>query len=264
MARLVAIGEQDDLEAQTDALRDLAEGLTPDEGYRLLGRLTAEGSPSLADELSRLVLRRFARVDRDALEQWAGDLPEHPLRTAAFTAAALHRSQEDTIAALEWARGLGTSPSEVVAVMQVAIEAAGVVPVAALDVAARLPASPERDQGLAHGVAQWAAIEPERAAEWASGLADESLRTLLLGRITVAMAGKDPLAAARWVAGALPPGLQQSTAAVAVAQRWAQQDTTAARAWVEQFPDVRLRADGLTAIQQATASAFPPEPSEGD
>ncbi len=250
-ARLAAIEVQDDPEAQTFALTHLAESLMPGEGYRLLDWLAVESSSPAADELSRLVLQHLANTNLNSLERWAGNQPEEPLRIWAFETVALQRCQENTTDALTWAQGLGSSSAEVAAAIQVATGAARDEPIAALGLAARLPVSPARDDCLAYGVAQWAARDPERAAEWANAVPEEAVRARLLARVAIAMADADPVAAARWVATGVSPGPHQANAAAAVAQRWAQQDRSAAQLWVDAFSDLPLRATASEAIRQA-------------
>jgi hypothetical protein len=53
----------------------------------------------------------------------------------------------------------------------------------------------------------------------------------------------------------IPPGPSQDRAAVAVAQRWGQQEPVQAGAWVAQFADPRLQADAASALVDVWAQA---------
>ena len=252
LSAVAAAAASNDPELRSQALEALLDALDRDEGYRLLSLMAVRPPGEGSGEFVVLLLHHLADADAGGLEQWARGLQEGPMRTAAFTAVALQRSEGDAPGAMAWARGLGTSSAETTAALQVATELGTAAPTAALDLAAALPASPERDQCLAHCVAQWAAVEPSAAATWAGAVEDEELRSRLLSRVVTAMADQDPWAAADLTAVALPPGPVQASAAVAVAQRWAQRDPEAARSWAAGFPDTRLREDVRLALEQVS------------
>lgn len=263
LSGLAAATELGDLEARDLAVRELAAATRLEEAYHALGLLVSAPPTAPAREFATLLLRRLAEHDVAALERWARSLPDNAMRTAAFAALALRRCAVDASAALAWARQLGSSPAETTAALEVATELAPAQPADALDLAARQPSSLQRNRCLAHCVAQWAVIEPGEAAAWAVAVEDDGLREQLLARLITALAAEDPRTAANWAASALAAGPAQAGTAVAVAQRWAQRDLAAARAWAEAFPDERLRQATLAAVEQAT-SGQPPDrvPSE--
>ncbi len=142
------------------------------------------------------------------------------------------------------------------AIVAASLEAAREHPADALTALAELPPSAERDEAIVHATAQWGALDPRAASAWASGLPANELRERACTAAAVAMADRDPHAAADFVATQMTEGLSLRTAAVAVAQRWAQQDAPAARAWAGQFPTGPLREDALREItvQQSVAN----------
>lgn len=251
---MIPVSDPDDPEARCTAVREFVATTSPEEAYPLLSQLAVAPPAEATREFVPLLLDHLAEADVHTLERWARNLPDNTMRAEAFVALALQRSAADGSAAAEWARHLGPSTAEAAAAIQVATELARTRPAEALDLAAGLPASLQRDQCLAHGVAQWAAHEPTEAAAWAVAVEDDLLRDQLLARVIPAMAEEDPRAAADWAALALPEGPAQTSAAVAVAQRWAQHDLVSARAWVEAFPDGRLRQTALDAVEQAISS----------
>jgi|GEM_PF-6085698 len=169
-------------------------------------------------------------------------------------ATALRLAEGSPLEALRWATA---QPPEFAgpAILAAASEAAREHPAEALNALVSLPSSPERTDGLVRAAAQWAALDAARATGWAAGLPAGDLRERACTAIAIAMADHDPRAAADFVATQIADGLSLRTAAVSVAQRWAQQDPAAAREWADQFPAGPTREDALReiAVQQTAA-----------
>jgi hypothetical protein len=164
-------------------------------------------------------------------------------------------AQNSPTEALRWAKSLPES-ERAAAVVAAANESARTKPAEALAVLVELEASSERDAALAHAASQWANVDPKGAAAWASNGAPGELREQLCSAVSIAMAENDPMAAAEFLATQMADGVSVKTAAVAVVQRWAQQDAKAAKDWVEKFPPGPIREDALREIEvQVKASA---------
>jgi len=111
----------------------------------------------------------------------------------------------------------------------------------ALDFASGLPAATEGDALFVYSIIQCVAFDCSASLEWARQVPDSGLRERLIAAIAVASAKSDGMTAASMVAS-LSPGDAQNRAAVSVVQKWAQSSPQLAADWVEQFPDVSIRA----------------------
>jgi hypothetical protein len=183
-------------------------------------------------------------------------LPDQPARHSAESEAqvrtVLALAERSPQQALRWALAQPRRHSEA-AIITAAYEAAREHPANALGALAQLPSSAERNAAIAHAAGQWGARDGVAASAWAGQLAPGDLREHACSALAVAMAERDPRAAADFVATQISDGVLLKTAAVAVAQRWAQQQPAAAKAWAEQFAPGPIRDDALREIAAQSA-----------
>jgi hypothetical protein len=176
----------------------------------------------------------------------SGALSAVELSARADRAVAL--AQASPIDALRWASALPLA-ERATAVVAAANEAARTKPAEALAALVELDSSADRDAAITHAASQWAVLDPKGAAAWAADGAPGELREQTCSAVAIAIAERDPRTAAGFVASQMADGVSLRTAAVAVAQRWAQQDGDAAKAWAEQFPEAALRENALKEIE---------------
>jgi hypothetical protein len=96
---------------------------------------------------------------------------------------------------------------------------------------------------------QWAEQDLSAAATWVAAQPAGEDQERLLGRIALVQSKTNPEAAARFVAEQMSPGPVQDEAAISVIYQWALRDANAARAWVQLFPEGKLRYRALQEVQ---------------
>jgi hypothetical protein len=94
-------------------------------------------------------------------------------------------------------------------------------------------------------VQQWAQKDISAAYYWVIARPSSEQKNELLERIGLVWAASEPQSAAQFVIQAIPPGSQQTEAAIAVLHQWGQRDLVAAKAWVQQFPEGEVRTRAL-------------------
>ncbi|HSU56846.1 MAG TPA: hypothetical protein VLT36_22495 [Candidatus Dormibacteraeota bacterium] len=183
-------------------------------------------------------------ADPSAAAKFVMQLPEGPTRIAAAEIVAISWASNDLPSAIQWIGTLPDGDLKQTVTRTTAYEAARIDPLSALDLASMLPASAERTQLLAHTLSQWATSEPAAATDWVNDLPDDSLKQRLLESVAVSAAEQNPEAAAALVASAITSDHEQSRAAVAVIQRWAQTAPEKAAQWLQDFPEGETRRAG--------------------
>ncbi len=237
---LSALRAETDPNRREELIRRAAESV-PDADLRaVLNALVGDKDPAVA-ELSQLLTRRWAEKDPQATAVWAEQLPGEAFKTEALRQVAVAWANIDLTAAVAWAQGLPEDRSKAAALTSLAYEASRTEPLIALELMRTRPPTPERDDLLVHAVSQWAGTDCNSAVQWALSVADPNLHDRLVAAVVVAGARQDGHAAAEAVATLLAGGPEQERAAVAVAQRWAQQSPRDAGAWTSQFPEGSAR-----------------------
>lgn len=201
-----------------------------------LGELTEDPLSPAAAELRRLLVRRWANEDRTAAVAWAERASGPTLRRDALAQVALVWGDEDLADALRWLRDLPQDEARDETLALLGYELARTDPVAAVRLASDLPDGREREPLLLHALSQWAAADPVAALDWARGLAQSDLQQRALGCLAVAAAGEFPAEAAALLSQDLSASADRDAAAVAVVQRWVQQDPDSAAAWAQALP----------------------------
>jgi hypothetical protein len=209
---------------------------------------------SAAAELREVLIRRWAETDGPAAAAWAARLEPGPASHDALTQVALGWAGADWSRVRDWAETLPEDERTAVT-LGLGYEIARTDAVKALEAAASLGSTRQRDDLIEHAVSQWATTDFAAAVQWAGGnISDPGLRQRLLAAVAVAAAGQDGAAAAMLAATALAPGAEQDRTAVAIVQRWVQNEPEQAAAWVAQFPDTPARettAQNLVAVWAA-------------
>jgi hypothetical protein len=233
---LATAAQELDANRRSAWLERAAESIATSALAAALDSLIAETSPA-ALELQQLLVRRWAEADGPRAAQWAAQLAESSLRRDLLSQAVVVWAGNDLAAAVAWVNGLADSPSKESATLSLAYEADRGQPTLALELASRMSSTHARDDLLVHSIGQWASGEPDAALQWVEQVSDPLLQQRLLAAAAVALARNDGIRAAALVAGSLPAGDEQSTAAVAVVQRWVLSSPEAAAQWVARFPD---------------------------
>jgi hypothetical protein len=206
--------------------------------------------PALCDSLVRdseriaelsQVVRRWAETNGPAAAAWASQLSHGPTSPEVLTQVALGWADSDLSATLDWAQTL-PEDNKAAVTLGLGYETARTDSVKALEVAVSLEPGRERDDLIEHAISQRATTDFAAAVRWANeSVSDPDLRQRLLAAVAVAVAGQDGASAATLAATALTPGEEQDRIAVAVVQRWVQNEPQQAAAWVAQFPDTPAR-----------------------
>ena len=234
--------------SETDPIRraalldELLKSLPPKELILLLNALPKGGGPpGVSDE----ILRRLALADPTAAAQWVVGVAEPDLRQSSFRQLGVVWAGKDLDGAIAWAMTLTEGADRNVAIHSIAYEASRTNPKQALEFILDLPAGIERDDLVIHAAKQWATKEPASAASWAELIDDADLRTRALADIASAWSATDPEAAANYAIAAIPPGRDQSRAAIEILQRWVAVNPSPATTWAASFPDGELQEIAL-------------------
>lgn len=204
---------------------------------------TATNAPVFSESIRQLATTDAPRAASEALSQT--HLVE---RQEALQQTMLAWAKSDPQTAWQWIATHIHLPAERLPLQTtLAYEAGRTNPTLALTLAATMPPSTERDQLLAHTAMEWTLREPNEALQWADEIPDPALHASIIAAIATAAAEKHPREAADLVSS-MSDGPDQNRAAVAVAQRWAQQDYTAAQQWISGFTDEHLRTTTTQAI----------------
>lgn len=246
---LGAIEAETDPDRRSEALDRAVESVSNSELPGLLDSLVRLESSAAADLRQRLI-RRWAETDGPAAAAWASQLWQGPTYHEALTQVALGWAGTDLSATLDWAHTLPEGDGEAV-ILGLGYETVRTDAVKALEVAASLEPTRQRDDLIEHAISQWTTTDFAAAVQWADGsVSDPGLRQRLLAAVAVAVAGQNGSAAATLAATAITPGEEQDRMAVAIVQRWVQNEPELAASWVAQFPDTPARE---TTVQNLVA-----------
>lgn len=152
--------------------------------------------------------------------------------------------------ALIWALGAPNGPERSVVVENICLRLAQTAPATAAEIADALGAD---GYVLDNIVQQWAEHDVAAAQAYALSRPPSIDRDRLLSRVVLVESRTNPRAAARSVAELISPGEIQDEAALAVVHQWALRDNPSARAWIERFPEGRLRDRALMEMTPAVA-----------
>jgi hypothetical protein len=262
--RTTGVAILDTLEAETDPdrrselLAHTVESVPNTELPGLLDSLMRLESPTAA-ELRQELIYLWAETHGTAAAAWAAQLPASPTTQETLTQVALGWAATDLPAALDWVQTLPAGESKNTILLGLGYETARTDAIQALELAATLEPTRQRDDLIEHALSQWANTDFTTAVQWAeTNISDANLRQRLLAAAAVAVAGQDGSSAATLAANTLKPGAEQDRAAVAIIQRWVQNEPERAAAWVTQFPDTPARqttAQNLVAIWAAQDEA---------
>ena len=221
---------------QSEAIETLVASISSAEipvWANVLADLSVSGSIS---EIRERIVRRWAEECPDDAATWAGKQSVPLVRQEALTQVAFAWAESDLAKAVEWAANLPADEVQAVILVNLGYELARKEPVEALALAGTLLPVQDRDDLTLHAVSQWANTDALAATDWAHTIPGLALRERVLASIAMAMADQNPEAAVILTTQALWPGESQKQAAIAIVQRWSQQDPQGAASWVQQFP----------------------------
>ena len=202
-----AIGSEDEAKRQRvlEALLASLVALDPTAAAGLLAKI--EPGPFRENYLLRLA-QLWAARDSQGVLQWASALEDQIERVSTLRSVCLEMAQADPQAAIRTFENLG------------------------------IPA----DQSTLANLAQlWASKDVSAATAWALTKPDGEPRDRLVARIAYVMAEQNPSDAANLAVKSIAPGEVQTEAAISIVHRWALQDWSSARAWVDLFPQGPLQ-----------------------
>lgn len=203
--------------------------------------LASSNEAGSASELQAGVLRRWTGGNPEEAAIWAAQQTGSVVRQEAIQQVALAWAETDLPKAVEWVAGLPSDAARSAVLGNLGYELARTAPVAALALVAALLPGLERDDLTVHAVSQWATLDALAATEWACAIPALALRERALASIVAAVADQNPEAAVILTTNAMWPGESQNQAAIAIIQRWTQQDPRSAAAWVQEFPSGDLQ-----------------------
>jgi len=125
-------------------------------------------------------------------------------------------------------------------------------PKAAAHILERAPRGPNRDEARDRIARLWAAADVDGALQWVSTLDDDDDRRLATVEIRSQIAASDPAAAIE-ISDLMDVGRNDGTLAH-IAQLWAEENPSAAAAWVEKQPAGPLRDELLARIARVQAA----------
>ncbi len=102
---------------------------------------------------------------------------------------------------------------------------------------------------LSAALGEWASKDAPAAVQWLSKHPSDPSLNDAQAAIAIAWSDEHPREAATYVATAMTEGQHQDRAAIAIVQRWAQQDAPSAARWVETLPQDHLE---ITAAEELT------------
>lgn len=240
-----------------DKLSRFVEDLRDDEVLAALNQLqklqTEKPTQTGKDLRIRLILRWGEKDVRAAAEWSTTKMEAGEDRQEAIDAVAGQWARMNVAEATAWAGKLPDNGEREGALTSVAGSVVYTAPQNSLTLATTLPSGPARDDIIARASGIWAYQAPEQAVAWAKQIPDEALRQSAIKHIAFTWGEKNPVAAGDLAVTALPPGPEQEQAVIGVVQRWWLVDPTAAAAWVNRFPEGKLRQIATDTIEQTEA-----------
>lgn len=226
---------------QSEAIETLVTSIAPADMPNWAKGLADSNLSGVGAELLERAIRQWAEVDYSAASAWAEQQSASATRQAVLNQVALAWAEKDLPKAVEWAVNLPADDAQIIVLRNLGYELASTDPIEALTLAAVLPPGRDGDDLTVHAVSQWADTDATAATEWACAIPELALRERVLASIAAAMADQSPNSAVVLTAQALWPGKSQNQAAIAIVQRWTQQDPLGAATWVQHFPVGELR-----------------------
>jgi hypothetical protein len=245
LANIVAALPQEDQLRRSDYLVNQVETLAEEDVPLVLQRLDAELRGS---EFGVLLVRRWAETEPAAAAAWTQELGAE--RDELLKNVASVWSNADLNAAVAWAKGLTEGEGQQAALRVVSEETIRQQPATALELAASLTSGPEREQVTIRALNEWATQEPVTALRWVASITDTQWQQQLKASLIPTIASIDGGSGAQLTTAWLSAGPEQERIAVAVVQRWAQQSPEQAAAWVERFPEGRMRLAALDNLKR--------------
>lgn len=222
-----------------------------DEISRSLTFLQGALPADLAQDLSKRLLRRWADAAPEQASAWLATLPSDQ-QSAMVDDVAVPWANNNATNAITWAKSMSDDTARRQALAAVAGEVVRSQPLLALDMILDLPAGAERDSLIRRGVMEWASADATGAIDWVKQIPAGDLRNQAVSGVAIVWSANEPVAAANFALNELSPGRVLDDTVVSIVQRWAQKDSAAAAAWVDQFPAGPLRDTAVENLAQAS------------
>ena len=235
--------------ARAQGFLDFVQGLAPDEFLDAVDAFREGGIENEQFGEYRLLLSAWAQVDPYRALNYSSEKTGTPFARQTILAAWV---KNDSAAAISWARENfdieGDSERANPWLVGVIEGLASVDSGWATTLLQELPYSRERGQALGAVFEEVASHGPEVAKNWVNELTDERLKAGAAARLARTLAAEDPRAAAEWASSLGPEVMNR--AAGEIVDRWANDDLSAARNWVEGQPVEVIAAAGPNLIDE--------------
>lgn len=235
--------------ARAQGFLDFVRNLRPDEYLDAVAAFREGGVEEEQFGEYRLLLTAWAQINPlEALDYASGNTGTNLARQTILAAWA----KNDTEGAIAWARDNFDNQGDdnranpwLVGVIE---GLAPLDPARATQLLEDLPFSRERGEALSAVFDEISREGPDSAKRWVERLTDERLQAGAASRLAGDLANVDPRGAAEWAASLGPEVMNR--AAGEIVERWANQDLTAARSWVESQPTEVVAAAGPKLVDE--------------
>jgi len=220
----------------------------------LLGLIS---SPEALDNAVRAMASRYVDADEKSALDWATQLDDPALKSAAVEAVLFPMVSTDPWRALSIAarqlKGDALERTITRFLAEVTVENPG----SAEDVLNFLPHGETKSHAM-YGIARELASEnPPMAASWAKQIEEESLRSTALRNVIEKWYAQDPEGARAYVAGSMA-GTEQVAAVMRIAEFWGASDPSSAAAWAQALPVPEARDAAVVYLVSGWARKDPP------
>jgi hypothetical protein len=225
-------------------------------GIADLERELAAASPGSRDLVLDATLAKIAEKAPTESARFAELLEDPRLREQALRVVSQSWGARKPMNAMAWAASLGNAEERDSAIVNICIGLSTQDPAAAVKLWTDQQWAAASGPVLDGLVQQWAEADFEAAVAWFTSGPVDSTSSGLLERIVFAKSQADPAEAARLVETLITDSDRRLDAIAMITQQWAMQDPQAARAWINEIHDGRLRARAF-----AELNALPPPTS---
>jgi hypothetical protein len=186
-----------------------------------------------AGNLMELVARETLRSQGpEAAAQWAGLLPDGPLKGAAMGQIAESYARTNPAAAASWAERYAGQPFASRAIEQVGTRWAQADPVAAVGWLEKLPESGGQRAGLRNAFGDWEDSNPVAAGQHLLTMPKGATRDAAISGFATGYAWQNPQLAIQWAQSIEDPGLRQ-TSLTRAGQAFFRTNPDAAQVWLQ-------------------------------
>lgn len=248
-AQAKALKALNDPIARAEGFLDFVQNLGPDEFLDAVDAFREGGIDNDQFGEYRLLLAAWAKVDPEGALAYASEKTGTAFARKTILAA---WAKDNPGGAIEWAKNNfdnngneeRANPWIVGVIEGMATYDTG----GATQLLEELPFSRERGEALGVILSQVIEMGPDSAKAWAESLTDERLRAGAAARVAGEIAQTDPQGAIEWASSMGEDVMARSTGDII--NRWANDDLSAARGWVESQPESVIAAAGPNLIDE--------------